>query len=42
VEDGAHTVDATQPVGIMVYGYYSVGSYGYVGGSDLERINPLI
>jgi hypothetical protein len=38
VEDGAHTIDATQPVGIMVYGYYSVGSYGYVGGSDLERI----
>lgn len=42
VEDGAHTVDATMPVGIMVYGYYSVGSYGYVGGSDLEQINPLI
>ncbi|MCZ7686773.1 MAG: IgGFc-binding protein [Sandaracinaceae bacterium] len=42
VSDGAHTVDATMPVGIMVYGYYSVGSYGYVGGSDLERINPLI
>ncbi len=42
VSDGAHTVDATMPVGIMVYGYYNVGSYGYVGGSDLERINPLI
>jgi hypothetical protein len=26
----------------MVYGYYNVGSYGYVGGSDLEQINPLI
>ncbi len=42
VEAGAHTVDGTMPVGIMIYGYYSVGSYGYVGGSDLERINPLI
>ena len=42
VEDGAHTIDASEPVGIMVYGYYSVGSYGYAGGSDLERINPLI
>jgi hypothetical protein len=42
VGDGAHTIDADLPVGIMVYGYYSVGSYGYVGGSDLERINPLI
>ncbi len=42
VEAGAHTVDASMPVGIMVYGYYNVGSYGYAGGSDLERINPLI
>jgi hypothetical protein len=42
VEDGAHTVDASLPVGIMVYGYYNVGSYGYAGGSDLEQINPLI
>jgi hypothetical protein len=42
VEDGAHTVEADLPVGIMVYGYYNVGSYGYAGGSDLERINPLI
>ncbi|HJL20000.1 MAG TPA: IgGFc-binding protein [Sandaracinaceae bacterium LLY-WYZ-13_1] len=42
VDDGAHTIDADMPVGIMVYGYYNVGSYGYAGGSDLERINPLI
>jgi len=42
VEDGAHTIDATMPVGISVYGYYNVGSYGYAGGSDLEQINPLI
>lgn len=42
VTAGAHTIDATLPVGIMVYGYYNVGSYGYAGGSELERINPLI
>ncbi len=42
VDPGAHTVDGSMPVGIIIYGYYSVGSYGYVGGSDLERINPLI
>lgn len=42
VEDGSHTVESDLPVGIMIYGYYSVGSYGYAGGSDLERINPLI
>ncbi|MCB9595572.1 MAG: IgGFc-binding protein [Sandaracinaceae bacterium] len=42
VTEGAHTIDSTLPVGISVYGYYNVGSYGYAGGSDLERINPLI
>ncbi|MGE0784909.1 MAG: IgGFc-binding protein [Sandaracinaceae bacterium] len=42
VEAGSHTIEADMPVGITVYGYYSVGSYGYVGGSNLERINPLI
>ncbi len=42
VDEGAHTIDATLPVGISIYGYYNVGSYGYAGGSDLERINPLI
>jgi hypothetical protein len=42
VDAGAHTIDASSPVGIMIYGYYNVGSYGYAGGSDLERINPLI
>lgn len=42
VDDGSHLVEADQPVGIMIYGYYNVGSYGYAGGSDLERINPLI
>ncbi|MBX3269225.1 MAG: IgGFc-binding protein [Sandaracinaceae bacterium] len=42
VSAGAHTIDATLPVGIFVYGYYNVGSYGYAGGSELERINPLI
>ena len=41
VEGGSHTIDADMPVGIMVYGYYNVGSYGYAGGSDLERINLI-
>lgn len=42
VEPGSHLVESDLPVGITIYGYYSVGSYGYAGGSDLERINPLI
>ena len=42
VEGGAHRIEASVPVGIMVYGYHSVGSYGYAGGSNLTQINPLI
>jgi hypothetical protein len=39
VEDGIHRVEATEPVGITAYGYYSVGSYGYPGGADVKQIN---
>lgn len=39
VADGPHRIESDMPVGLMVYGYYNVGSYGYAGGSDLERIN---
>jgi hypothetical protein len=39
VNAGSHVVEGDLPVGIMIYGYYNVGSYGYAGGSDLERIN---
>jgi len=37
--DGVHYVTASEPVGVNVYGYYNVGSYGYAAGSELERIN---
>jgi hypothetical protein len=39
LKDGVHRVEATKPVGIMVYGYYNVGSYGYPGGADIKQIN---
>lgn len=39
VKDGQHRIKADKPVGIMVYGYYSVGSYGYPGGADVKQIN---
>jgi hypothetical protein len=39
--EGVHTVRATEPVGLSVYGYYNVGSYGYPGGSDVKIINPI-
>ena len=39
VKDGVHRIKASEPVGIMVYGYYNVGSYGYPGGADVKQIN---
>ena len=41
VSPGTHRVDASVGVGVMVYGYYSVGSYGYAGGSNLTRITLI-
>lgn len=39
--EGVHTISANMPVGLTVYGYYNVGSYGYPGGSDVRIINPI-
>jgi hypothetical protein len=36
-----HTVSSNQPVGLSVYGYYSVGAYSYAGGSNVDIINPV-
>jgi hypothetical protein len=41
VSEGVHRVEADRPLGLTVYGYYNVGSYGYPGGSDVEVINPV-
>jgi len=41
MSEGVHTVAASEPVGLSVYGYYNVGSYGYPGGSDVKIINPI-
>jgi hypothetical protein len=41
LEDAAHELEASAPVGLVVYGYGPAGSYAYVGGTNLERINPL-
>ncbi len=40
--DGRHAVSADLPFGLSVYGYYNVGSYAFVGGSDVKLINPLL
>ncbi|NVB81273.1 MAG: hypothetical protein HOV81_22950 [Kofleriaceae bacterium] len=39
--DGKHNVAGDKPFGISVYGYYNVGSYAFVGGSDVKIINPI-
>jgi hypothetical protein len=35
--NGTHSVDATVPVGIEVYGYGQYTSYWYPGGQNLEH-----
>ncbi len=42
ISGGTHRIESSMPVGIFVYGYHNVGSYGYAGGSNLTQINPLI
>jgi hypothetical protein len=40
-QPGRHTVDSDKAFGLSVYGYYNVGSYAFVGGSDVKIINPI-
>lgn len=37
VENGTHTVEASQPLGVFVYGYGRDESYGYPGGLSFDR-----
>jgi hypothetical protein len=39
--EGVHSVASDEALGLTVYGYYNVGSYGYPGGSDVKLINPI-
>src|SRR5205823_1463042 len=39
--EGQHTASADKPFGLAVYGWHSVGSYAFVGGSDVKIINPI-
>ena len=39
---GHHRVEGDMPFGLSVYGYYNVGSYAFVGGSDVKIINPIL
>lgn len=37
-QDGVHTVTATEPVGVIVYGFDAFVSYAYAAGLNLEEI----
>ena len=41
ITDGRHVASGDLPFGLTIYGYYSVGSYAVVGGSDVKLINPI-
>ena len=38
VTDGVHTISATAPVGVVVYGYDKDVSYGYTAGIDFSGL----
>jgi len=40
--EGHHVVTGDKAFGLSVYGYYNVGSYAFVGGSDVKVINPIL
>lgn len=41
LSEGQHTLKSDVAYGLAVYGYYNVGSYAFVGGSDVKIINPI-
>jgi len=38
LSEGVHRLEASAPVGIIVYGYGNVGSYAFAGGADVKPI----
>ncbi len=42
LSEGRHAASSLKPFGLSVYGYYNVGSYAFVGGSDVKIINPIL
>lgn len=41
VDEGPHTIEASLPFGIIVYGYDDFVSYAYTGGLDLTKLNII-
>jgi hypothetical protein len=38
--DGVHRVQASRPVGLIVYGFDAFVSYAYAAGTELESLTP--
>jgi hypothetical protein len=38
ITEGAHTITADKPFGLMAYGYGNAGSYAFVGGTNVRKI----
>ena len=38
--DGVHRLQASRPVGLIVYGFDAYVSYAYAGGTQLESLTP--
>ncbi len=41
VSEGLHSVEADEEIGVYVYGYGEINSYGYVGGMSMKPINNI-
>jgi hypothetical protein len=41
LQDGPHRITATNPFALLGYGYAYATSYSYVGGLNLQKINPI-
>jgi hypothetical protein len=41
VSDGVHSLQGSQPFGVIVMGYDFADSYAYPGGLDQQLINPI-
>jgi len=39
VDDGVHNINASEQIGVFIYGYGQANSYGYTGGMGLKVIN---
>ncbi|HTJ46043.1 MAG TPA: IgGFc-binding protein [Kofleriaceae bacterium] len=42
LEPGPHKITTDEAAQLIIYGYYNVGSYAFLGGSNVNIINPIL